>query len=422
MNLVNHPRQLLSEAIRTSIKELFDVSWTPRVIRQHKNKSYGKLTFVDYAVPCFEIARSLGISPEDLTKKICNNLVIKHPCITSRFTVDSVDGYINFELCDQFIYSALKDSAQWYKKPQTLSSEAGFNFLVLGDETFGDATNIQRKACFLIQDIYRKLGAETRIKCIFSNYSKEAIEQIANFFIKNNKDKKKKLTVRSTVKRSLRHNVSSDFINEYKTRYSLQVRQKLQNIEYGNFIYESDLAEETHTFISQFVTSHPKQFIKDETSFAVFLACDDEYVSLRTSSGILYRAAFILFLLNSILKETNSHSESPVVIAPQYMHNFINEAAKLFSSSGVVCFDPKVSSADIRDLSSIKSLSNHFSQIITVISELSEVKIHNRETRQNLLILVDLPIELNEYVADKRLPALFDLLNNSKDKLELLRT
>lgn len=437
------PQVALTRAIEQAVIRAYGNSDVRiRVVRQHRNLQVGSLQFIDYAVPCFELARALKLQPEKVAQAVAEALQKRDS--DSRPDVwqsEAVAGYVNIQLAPQYLAQAVGSVQGWFAGPAPQVHGADV-FLLTGMEPAGPSEQgkLYIEAYRYIDQVYSLIKAPHSSRCLLNDFSEKMPHHLSQRIARQDPklvpDMKERARLHQAVRRfftdpqSATHDdgpVGQEF-ERLHTDMAASYDQLLgsQGITDYALMPESDTANETHACIDK-LKSGPVgkgEFVKDEASFAVYYAEKDSIISLRSAEGLLHEAGYILCSLEKELHRGADKIRTIVVFAPTRLQQLIlGYTAELSKRRDrlprVVFFDAHVSRADIFQLqTAVPSVADHFQKVSKLLTDPREDWFNTAEQRQNLISFVDLPEALKKSMEAMQLPLFFDVLSESAEILE----
>lgn len=427
------PQVVIKRAVESAVKTLYQIDWDSHVVRQHRILNMSKLQFIDYAVPCFELAKLTGMDAATVANDVLLQIQQDDLLITS-FKSETISGYINFEVPEDFLKLALLRTIEWFKSPQTLhESGVSHEFLVSGPTIGLEAQfALTQRACCYISELYKLMGVKYAMRNLVCDISEDALQQLANEWLNVGNASQNSALDQMRFRRAF----ESYVIQENGESGANQIVDLLQQVhatfKNGDYasskdgwtdVFESDIAAAVQVFLDDEANkdSNPS-LIRDAVSSALYYSKGDSVVALRSAKGVLYKSSFIIYFLTEIVKEV-SDSGQAILIAPSrndliirdFLQNSLNKEA-------VVYFDPRVSQADIQEIApSIESIASHFQNITESLGVVRQEDFFEPNVRQSILSLIDTPVMLDVLIGKDQIPAIFDLLNQSIQSLAAIR-
>lgn len=430
-----HPKFIIQHIVASAVRSLYGVSWDPRVVRQvNRALETSNLTHIDYAVPCFELARDINVPVHKVTEALAGYLA-KHVSQDSsseyfcHFTFDAVGGYLNIELTENFIAIAAENSAQWFSGPELLYKTDHIKFLTLGyNDTFGDNTACHR-ALNTLSQLVDILQTPFDIRYLFSDLSEGVLPSLAEKILL---DSTNTSPVSPRMKMRVQRAIKSLIVGEVIVEGDLDLsrdhlftkilpQQDDLLLSFGNSRAIKVVRESTHMGdVQQFIdegvrnTVLSSKIIYDDANRAVYYSNSGVIIPLRSFEGYLYNAAYVLYEIYQ-QHQVGVDGANFVFISPLKKHTTITEFLNALENVSYksVLFDPGVSKLDLIEfneaVSDVHQLISHFSQYVETMKH----KTNDSEHRQRLLLLVDFPMDISHAIAHLQLPALFDLLNQA---------
>lgn len=411
-----------------AIKRCFAIDWRPRVVRQNKQPNAGSLKHVDYAIPCFELARQLGESTPDVAERLAvcirDSLALGSGVDAVDIKVEAVAGFVNFELSTAYLRAAIKNARDWFHVPEFIGLPQKHNFVVIEPRLVARAPRQQvtTLAYTYLDRLHELLRYPLQGHFLLSDFSHETLDHLTQ---KRTYRPLKKTDGRFVQNHELltdeRMTASLEQLRTWWTRHHLP--QTSRSYAPYEVYTESELADGIHHFLDQLQTSTTQEgIIRDEANKAVYFIHGDQAVPLRSANGLLFRAASVLYVINETLAK-HQPDEKIVALVSQKMHPLIYAfAGSIDVHTAVTCFDPYVAKADIKLIhTSVASLRSHFIHMRAALNKQTRVPTDSIH-RTAILSLVDLPVELCAFMNANQLPGLFDAIGNSVTTVRYLST
>ncbi len=440
-----YPQVLIGSVLSSTLQKLYGVQFDLRMVRQNRKKKVGTLDFIDYAIPCFELARELNISPEVIAKRLAESVSSsKDESDVGQYIRDSyieaVDGYLNFQLSDNYLAKLISQAAQWFSLPQLITASVRPQAMLVIGPTISETVqpyDTMYQALFCADAMYKLLGKEVPKYCLLRDYSEDTLDILTGLLeaIDNSKlpgvypnSRTFEFTrqTKSFMTKSGENPENEKVTKLYGEKRNDWLKLHKKSLSFldqpeNRVLFESSLAYQVNGFIDELSDNRLKGIIHDaETGAVYYITPGNEALALRSAGGLLYSFAYLLFALEAILGVIEEKRNGEVlIIVPQKLHPIIYQYFAMLKeykslSSTIICFDPAVSQADIVEINrSIPRLMEHFTNLSTVLKDVMASDLDHYKARQNVLSLIDLPSELSSYIAGGNLAALFDALNHS---------
>ncbi len=367
---VSAPMDLVHRAVANAVRYCYGIQIREevRIARWQRPGSRGSLEYIDYAVPLFELAKKVNSRPFDVANRIAERLS-NNRHLTK---VEAVGGYVNIQISN----NTLSDMTVRMKATLSKSSHvlAPRTFLLVGHEQA--STKASHKAL---------------------TYIYESTELFA-------KRRPTKVTL---------------LINDLDGNDLSPKDLRLDSLE-ADIVLASSISKQVSDFIDRIYVKYGenKGIIMDSKTKAAYFTLNDESVPLRDINGRVTFSALTLYSIYLLKNDTRQIKTSIVVLAPQKHHPLINVCFNFLSFVGkrknLVCFDPNISSADIRES---EGFVNSVSNLLQLIEELlPEVRLqldHSGNKRKNALAVLDFQYDLERFLSNDNYPAVFDLLNQT---------
>lgn len=433
------PQPAISQELAKVIHLLYGLQWIPRVVRQTRELKVGALPFIDYAVPCFELAKLLKTDVQTVAEQIataCKSSLMQydsmHPLHGAG--LEAVGGYVNVYISNASLTRSIRLAERWYTRPYLATRQRPMDeILMLGNKSWDNYDgNITVSAYNLVDDVYDLLGKRHNATELVSDFSEHAMEEltalIAGEYARQNGPSTLNMM---RAEREVREYFSNPAAAHHIHQKWEQAREQWlpQHQRQVDVLFESDHHVQAHEYFDTLTskTAAKKGIIYDNATKALYYSDTIDTVPLRSTRGVVYSSAYLLVVLRDIVQKIKtSQSKTLVVIAPQRLHYLIHTYVRLSVRSPhvperVICFDPKTARADIVALQTdIVSLEDHFDQMGDAVrTGADNLSISRR--RQALLLLIDFPVDLTYAVSKVQMPLLFDLLHQSVDALAILK-
>lgn len=429
------PQPTIHTAVECAVKRKYHVEWEPHVVRQHRTLKNSSLDFIDYAVPCFELAKIVGSDPSTVAAEVLNQIKSDDNSLLG-YKTETISGYVNFQVPYEALNRALERTIDWFDKPYLLEDiRHQFKFLVSGP-TIGNEFDfaLTRQASHYISELYSLIGAKYSITNLVCDISEEAAQKLsANWLgamgINASDGALEQMRFRRAFEAYLVQKVDDDGVNKI-TMLLNEAHASFRGSDFAasdinkwDDVFESDLAPAVQVFLDDEANQDRNPaLIRDAVSSALYYSKGDSVIALRSARGVLYKSAFIIYTLADWLKETNEYTQISL-IAPSknelVIKDFIQNS---LHQNTLVYFDPRVSQADIQEIApSFESLKSHFQTIAQTLKEMPAENTRKPLLRQSVVSLVDTPVIANELIFKSQIPAIFDLLNQTTQSLAVLK-
>jgi hypothetical protein len=421
--------------IRTVVIEIINhsyrVNWSPHIVRSQHSISQSKLRYIDYVIPCFDLAKLTHKNVQDVVRHIAEE--IRENKLLLDYEVEALAGYVNIQLPIYALQEGRRAAERWLETPSLLidkkNSPSEDYFLLMGptianDEEFGLAD----KSCAYVNQLYDLLNKKHSASYIVSDSSEDALPHLLNFGAETASENQiisQHFKLRRQIESYLRQpDLSED--NEVRALFAVihaewlpQREELLKRLGVVNYeiIFESDIAGRVHGYLDRLSDLHNSTVIRDAMSAAVYYTKNENIFALRSTSGLLYRFAYIIYSLTEISKLA-SQKQKIFVFANAHHHvplkEFVGSYLDLYKESEIIYFDPSVSQRNIKGLGSdIESVKRHFNLLSSILKGLPVKVFDSAEQRKLVLELIDLPLAINYIVQNGQLPNLFDALDQS---------
>ncbi len=431
-----HPKFIIQHVISSAVRRIYQYNWTPRVVRQKARVVLeSKLTFLDYAVPCFELAQIINKPVDEVTASIISDLnytlnLEPNSDFFKYLKFEGINGYINFELEKTYITNAILYSLAWLQKPVLLYDVPATDILTFG---YGIALNAEletvKQTLAVLSELKSAVVNLADIHYLISDRSEMALTELLAIYLSQKPAGKSQVEGVNPAnndvldQRQLKNIISVDQASDVLGNPKLFIDQMFkrnplmyQIAETRHLIlsFESQLYGRVNEFLDHSISSCLKDqyVVYDEASKAIYYTNEQNIVSLRSASGYIFSSAFYLYLLSSL---KNSPAKQLLIIAPQNTHAGLREWFDILqfkSLKSLTVFDPKASTADLEELNkNFENIMPLFNKIMVKLEVAQSQNLLNAGFRQNILAIIDFPLDLNNYLAELQLPALFDLMN-----------
>lgn len=434
------PQNAIKMAVGTVIKSLYGQIWSPRAVRQLRTIKAGTLDYVDYAVPCFEIAQVLQKSPQMVALEIVQELnkpnILSNDNILSDAKFEVINGYINICLSEVSIQWAVRAARNWYRHPgMHLKPRPKDIFLIIGPRLEYDLeSGITDISLSYIDQLYGLLHKRHQASYLVSDFSELMVDYLTGAATADQDGKLSGIEysrVNKAVRAYLSHKDSKSYVHKVFTKSLSQWKRKriksLKNLTFctHDIIYESELNASVSDFLDMPAAYLLlRNIVQDEGSKAVYYEDGSTILPLRSASGLVHSTAYMLYQLEIMsLRMQKSPSNTLIVFAPNKLHLLIHSYTRLTlkqtnAVERLICFDPTVSQADIRKIStSITSFESHFDTIVMKLNAVSPCWYSTQSKRHALLALIDMPTELSGAIQKAQFPLVFDATAHSLEML-----
>lgn len=449
-----YPQILISSVLSTALQKLYGVQSELRVVRQKRERKVGTLNFIDYAIPCFDLAKVLNSNPGVVAKRLADsisggkNVPDVGQYIRNSY-IEAIDGYLNFQLSDNYVAELVRQAARWFNSPRLITASAKPQALLVIGPTISEAAqtyDTTYRALSYAGAMYKSLGKEVPRYCLVRDYSEDALNMLAELLKATNNSNSEAHSHASRAveftrqaksflakqEKSPENEKATKLFREKRNDWLKLHKKPLSFLDQheDRVVLESSLVYQVNDFINELSYKRLRGVIHDtETGAAYYITPDNEALALRSAGGFLYSFAYLLFALGDMLGEIEKKRNGEIlVIVSQKLHPVIYQYFAMLKeykslSSTIICFDPAVSQADIVEISrNIPKIKEHITTLSTVLNDTKASDLNHYKTRKQVLSLIDLPLEFSNYIAGGNLTALFDSLNRSASAVnELVR-
>jgi len=414
------PQPFIQEGLARAATRAYGVNWQPRVVRQRSRITTPSLAMIDYAVPCFELAKILGLHPNEIAVELCD--AVKGSLAMDGFTSVAMGGYINFQVPHTFLALALQRTIQWLVSPRPLVDQYVDYFLVvgpiLGQEAEFKVTDV---TCQYIDAVYSALGNNYHIQYMVGDSSEEAVSNLAHTLHANHATDLSSLQLRRQLQAHLLDpsqpetgSVIAEVLALRRAEWQMEREKTVQDlgIKRHRSVFESDMAAAVHDYLDK-ISSERSALIGDATSRAVYYMRGTTVLALRSAEGFLYRFAYLFYALDTMRLEADARL---TVLAPAILSAVLKDFLSTREETGqqVVFIDPAVMQADILEMqSAITSPSNHFLALAKAIEQVQPHLFSEPVSRRALLSIIDMPYSLSLMASQLQIPAIFDCIGLS---------
>ncbi len=360
-----------------AISSVFNTKYSPSVVRQTRRVVTGKLDYIDYAVPCFDLGTILKKSPQEVALKLAQHINKKQS--NGDVRAEQNGGYLNFRISEEFIQEFVVEAVRLLRKngdsKYLVKPKGKFYSFMFVSAKHADFAEVGAQALSLIEETRKKTGLDGA-SVVFTDIA----------------------TADHAARRVT------------KTKY----------IQFtGHVKKTNDLVKE----ICKKRTNSRYRVVSDSSTPAVYVVIDGENsYALRSANGRLCDAAFLLYALSLVPAYRGPLFEKGVIIAPQVMHDQIRDLGKLliggrkttFKEQPYTYFDPLVSKADLVAIKKrASSVDVIMKEVTATIRHIDQQNLSDQLQRQSCLALVDFYSELRTCIQDQSFPMLFDVLNSA---------
>ncbi len=411
------PKHVLEEMVAKTVAALFDAHVAMRVVMQRRSVSVSKLEHIDYAIPCFELAKRLELRPNDVASRIAGSLNASKDM--SGFRVEAIAGYVNFQVPDEMVWEAVRHTSEWLTSSRKPAPAHAADTFIVVDSMMGSGQNRDHTAKVVgyLDEIYKLLGKKCSIVSLLGDASEDAVQAYAGGSDKKPRGEGSVLQFRREIVASQRphsgHSLSPELSRLMEERRASMRAASPADVS-SNTVVESEIAAMVHEFLDG-VTETNIGVVRDPGSFAVYFEGSTTPVALRSAQGFLYSPAYALYILATL---ANDYDMSRVVVlAPAQLEHALNElftAVRRDSGVRLTFFDPHTSLADVLEITrQTSSLDEHFLALADTLNAVGPAQLRSVAGRQTVFEAIDTPSLLAEVVDHKLMPALFDCINQS---------
>lgn len=402
------PQQMIRFASERVVIDLFGVSYDMRAVRQHRMISDSTLSFIDYAVPCYELAKAVGIDHQIVAAYITEALKDKAYSLKG-FKIEALAGYVNFQVPDSLLTNAMQHTSTYLASSFDVNPDSAIHRFIFLDSLMGERErDLAETVSQYLTYIYTSLGRKCRIQSLIGDSSESVLDRKARSPGVNLKMAKKSINGLQ-----LRRQIVHSQLLQGEEKGSERLLHTPNNTT-NDQILESDIAAEVHIYLDSKISEGA--LIGDPASRAVYFDDGNLCVALRSCEGFLYSLAYALFVLEAAGQEGDEPMATVLVstrLQPTIttlLSNIQQESKKMPFSY----FDPQTSKADVLEIESeIESIDDYFSVLAGALESAKHSLLHDRRGRQAILEIIDVPSELNNVAERQQLPILFDSINQS---------
>lgn len=436
-----YPSDKISAYVKAVVEELYRFQWEPRVVRQQKQYSFSELSHIDYAVPCFELAtlledgvhKNADIVSRDIVKYMEDDPKQHFTDIKKFFGIEALGGYLNFQLSEEYLQAGLELAEEWIQKPSELGDKKDdHNFLIFGfDEIFSQGHDIEMRAIYYLNSLWNLLDGTPSISYLLEDNSEKFATHCTRSLIDENLDNpvatEQLGSMYMNMNRKVKSFLSSGGQNELADRITVKRTEKIKSIVSAldalgvkdeQLISEVDIRENVDKYLDeiQHITALSNKIIRDEANKALYFVSNNIAVALRSVEGFIFHESYILFMLHEMALQAASGNESLVIVAPHRIHAEIKEYLSLLQEVArkaidVVCFDPRVSRADIVEFEKSYPYIGNEKEVAALFHDLKEAFTKGITDRKEAVEYLSLPTELNRTMRTSQIPGIFDLLS-----------
>ena len=413
------PQQKVKLAATRAASDIFAIELELRAVRQHRAVAESQLEFIDYAVPCHQLAKMLALDSSAVANRIAAALK-SGVYELSGFGIEAISGYVNFQVPTSMIADAMQATSNWLMASRNVSPDAYADRFIVLDSLIEGAQEraLTEKVLGYLNHIYSSFGKRCWIYSLVGDSSESALERIArplDLALRSADQPLSRLQLRRQIVLAQLGTIDADQQSSSAQLRAMGAHRPLAATDLShNLVFESDIAASVQDYLDR-QASGPGLF-RDPSSRAVYFDDGEISIALRSSEGFLYSFAYALYTLDSLVGK--DMSTPTVVLAPARLQPTITA---LFSS---ICnkrgdpqfayFDPQTSKADVMEIDSeISSIEKYFSTLAESLKATKPHLLQSARTRQAILEIIDTPSELNVLADMRQLPALFDSVNQS---------
>ncbi|HSW99849.1 MAG TPA: hypothetical protein VLH38_02320 [Patescibacteria group bacterium] len=417
---------IITDALTKAAAQLYNATWQPRVARQQNTVGNSTLPFIDYAAPCFDLAKAVRLSPTTIAAELVRHLQ-SEGVILDGFGIESIVGYINFQVPDELLYEATQRAARWLNSPDgSASRHVTDHYLVVGP-VMGQEDELHQtdELCQFVDHVYDLCGGKHNIQYLVGDSSEEAVEYISRLWRSQDTPgevSRSRRQLRSYLLEAREDGEASGVAGLFATtRANWQAKREktmqARNIMQYQSVFESDMATAVHAFLDKGIEER-QEFISDTTSQATYYKKGDTIFALRSAEGFLYRYAYLFYALEAARSE-NGTAHRLIVLAPTKISSILQDflATKTTKDCAEVLYvDPSLLQADILEMhSTMDSLSDHLLELSQILLHLRPQLMGVPSSRRAILALADMPFALNQVFDGLSSPmsVVFELLRSS---------
>lgn len=422
-----HPKFIIQYAVNSVVRNRYGLNWEPRVVRQEIRKIEGSvLSSIDYAIPCFDLAREIGKDVTVVAGEIAKELKTKFndSSETEYFKFihsENIHGYLNFEVSDSFLIDVIKNSAEWYGKPTKIIQSTPISMSIMGYDISDITQNTNLMNCLkLLESVSDAAGGSIQMHIELPDASTEALGELAKRLVQSEGANMETSAI-VQKKKFLRNKISQpsslhQLGQEYQAFLNQIMGPLLQMIDGSKVKSSSQLhvIESVNRALRE-ITSEANiltdLLIVDEASLAIYLSFEETVVPVRSAEGFLYPAAYMLHHIRADASQQSGTCR--VLISPHKHHGLLHLlTARLQTGTDYIFFDPFVSRADIEEIvasgGALGSLLGSVHRLITGARSLGDLPF----SRPELFFIADFAMDISLSLREVQLPLLFDYLNH----------
>lgn len=430
-----HPKFIIQHIVSSAVRNIYGINWEPRVVRQAKRTiEASRLGSIDYAVPCFELAKEIELPVDQITKELVEFLTKNVSQDSSsdyfrHFSFDAVGGYLNIELTQDYIQIVADNAVNWFAQPHLLYRAEKIKLLTLGYDNSLIDNPVCYSAILTLTRLMKIFQTDHHVSYLFSDLSESVLPGLADKLLLTNGDYKDisprmKMQTQRVIKNLI---ANVDMVNKDLPLTREQLFNSIipQSGDHGgdfidtsivSVVKESSLTDLTQKFLDEVIKNTPliSKLIYDDANRAVYYSNGDLIIPLRSFEGYLYNSAYILFeIYNHYVIEADEANF--VFISPHKKISIINEFIKSFKAerANTIHFDPNISKLDLIEFNGAVEDIEEFFMLLSKKVELMKKSSTDSIQRHQLLLLVDFPIDISSALVKLQLPALFDMLNQA---------
>jgi hypothetical protein len=336
------PRQFIKQNIKKIVKNEYKLLINPVLDLPLREVKGAKYIRPDYAFACFGLAQALKIDARSVANKIAGEFRLINDGYTPYLDLEVVGGYINFILNDDYLVWAIQQAAKGplgkagghrrihveiltacdVKLPTSPYYDQVYKLII---DTYSRLEYLDKHIC-LLQD-----NSEFAALEIATSISREGskIETVKEFQLAKKREVKLakleadiKTMLGSTDRKNTHY---SHIIERLQTKWFAEQKANLSRLFATKLIAQSNIKFKVHKKLDRLCREYPDVIIKDTASQGTFYNLKDYAISLRTASGFLYDAAYILYLVDSHLK---SSSTKKLILMPTKYHGLIEHFSR----------------------------------------------------------------------------------------------
>ncbi|MDB5182405.1 MAG: hypothetical protein JWO47_189 [Candidatus Saccharibacteria bacterium] len=440
--LSQHPREFIEELLNIVIYQLYGIEYSAVVAHPAKTVAAKTAHKIDYVFTSFELANGMDQSPIKVSDEIATQIIRwiekKKPNSLQDIKLESVNGYVNFELSEKYLSEAAYYVAHWLQRPQDRQKKSKRMRILVEGPVLGEdpETKPVNETFSFVRELYGAAGYSVLSKYLMSDASEDAAKKSAPGLMESNNfrlmpkghnpvvesaqfERRVRKLLNGQVAAKSDEALAQRILKLQKNYLERCIKElKKSNLNPEDLVAESALTKKVHEWLDTTAKKRDHIIFSTSNQSAYYHIPVGPMASLRTANGSLFRAAYLLYSLDTVLSHESSRHDLLVAIVPKKYHQLLYGHADLLGANisykTFICIDPEFvyTTLPLRR-KSLGALSIASQKIAHGLASALHKNVHNGEARSSLVGLVDFPVELNELASHVRLLEVFALITSS---------